>query len=130
MFFSKGNSFVIVSRISFTVFTPSQCFQIHDPSESRFASKVFCRRKTLQKDLPSFPLNFGTVMMTSPSSVSDQGKSPRFGTYVRNSSTVGSPLLFVVGVNFPQWDIGKERCDEDPDDHRWQDWGVVEDSEV
>jgi len=119
MFFSSGNSLVTTARISLTDFVPSHCFQIDDPSLSRFASKTFSFFITLQNDFPILLVNFGTVIDTRPSSVADQLKSNRLGLYARNSSTVGSPLLFVFRVNFPQRDIGKERCDEDPDEHRW-----------
>jgi len=119
MFFPSGNSLVTTSRISFTVLVPSHCFQMVDPSLSRLALKVLSRFSTLQKDLPKLLVNFGTVITTRPSLVVDHSKSNRFGLYKRNSSAVGSPLLFVFRVNFPQWDVCKECCDEDPDKHRW-----------
>ena len=108
---------LIMSRISFTRFVPSHCFQIADPILSSFASKILSRFINLQKDFPTLLVNFGTVMMTRSSLVVDQEKSPVFGLYSRNSSILGRLLLFVFGVNFPQRDVGKESCDEDPDEY-------------
>lgn len=71
----------------------------------------------LTKDLPTLPVNFGTVTFTSPSSPVVHSKSRRCGTYCKNSSTVGSGFLVVFfRKDFPQGDVREEYRDEDPDD--------------
>ena len=93
MFSSSGNSFFNISRISFTVFLPSQFCHTVVPILSILALNIFSFLINLQKDLPSLLLNFGTFISTTPSEVRFQSNSAFFGIKPRNSSTVGG-LVF------------------------------------
>lgn len=133
IFSSVGNSFLRMARISLTVRLPSHCFHTTDPILSRVAVNVSPFLMRLQKDFPKLLSNFGTVILTKPSSEVSQGNSPLAGLNRSISSRVGkrgSCLFLFLSKYFPQWDIRQEKRQEHEQQYCGKNWCFWEDMQV